>query len=192
MEDEKRQSSFQVSDRRFWVEDESALEKSAAAERRYPSYVEELKARTEAAEAKLQERIAQLEEENAAFRERLRGEVSKRVDKEKLAIFREFLEIADNLERALEAGNPQDPGALREGVQLTLELFRKTLRALGVKPLEVLGEPFDPHTAEAVGVIETEDAEKDQTVLEVVQAGYRYGDDLLRPARVRVGRTAGH
>ncbi len=51
-------------------------------------------------------------------------------------------------------------------------------------------EPFDPHQAEAVGMIAVDEPELDQCVIEVVQKGYRVGDQLIRPARVRVGQTS--
>jgi len=186
---ESAESQIQVTDRRFWVQDPPEDRESAPAGRRYPTVVEELKQRTELAEQRLREKLQQLEEENAAFRKRLEKEMSRRLEQEKLDLLRGFLEISDNLERALEA-TETTPNfeALREGVRLSLELFLDRMQTLGVEPIEVLDKPFDPNEAEAVGSVPVNDARLDQQVTEVVQRGFRCGDQVLRPAKVHVGR----
>lgn len=182
---------FQVSDRRFWVQDESIVDRATLTEVKYPSFVEELKARTEAAEQKLRERLEHLDKENAAYRERLERMVEQRVDRVKAELLLDYLEIADNLERALEAASaPEGLSALREGVALNLGLLLKKLRSAGVEPIKTLQVPFDPTHAEAVGIIPVEDPEQDGLVLEELQRGYRLNEQVLRPARVRVGKLA--
>ena len=185
-EDEKK---LQVNDRRFWVQDESAEEKASMPTRKYPSLVEELKARTELAEQKLREKIEKLDQENEAFRVRLSKDMDRRMEQEKLELFSNFLELIDNLERALKAAH-QNLGfeALEEGVQLNLELFLSKLKSLGIEPMELLHQPFDPHEAEAVGVVAVADPNLDQHVVEIVQRGFRWGEKVLRPARVRTGQ----
>jgi molecular chaperone GrpE len=187
----REQPGFQVSDRRFWVQDESIVDRATLTEVKYPSFVEELKARTEAAEQKLRERLDHLDKENAAYRERLERLVEQRVDRVKAALLLDYLEIADNLERALEAASaPEAFDALREGVALNLGLLLSKLRAAGVEPIETLQVPFDPAQAEAVGIIPVEDPGQDGLVLEQLQKGYRLNEQVLRPARVRVGKLA--
>ena len=66
-------------DRRFWVEDETAVEKATVSGTKYPSFVEELKARTEASEMKLKERLEQIDLENSAFRQRLNKDLDRQV-----------------------------------------------------------------------------------------------------------------
>ncbi len=185
-EDEKK---LQVNDRRFWVQDESAEEKASMPTRKYPSLVEELKARTELAEQKLREKIEKLDQENEAFRVRLSKDMDRRMEQEKLELFSNFLELIDNLERALKAAH-QNPSfeALEEGVLLNLELFLSKLKSLGIEPMELLHQPFDPHEAEAVGVVAVDDPNLDQHVVEIVQRGFRWGEQVLRPARVRTGQ----
>ena len=192
----EKKSDFQITDRRFWVQDESAIDKASLPDQQYPSFVEELKARTELAEQKLREKVAKLEEENEAFRTRLIKETERQLEREKPRLFQGLLEVLDNFERALQVA--QETSAeervrlegLREGVQLNLELFLSKLKAAGIEPLEVLNEPFDPRQAEAVGIQSVEDPALDQHVVEVVQQGFRCGDVLLRPAKVRVGQYA--
>jgi molecular chaperone GrpE len=180
---------FQVTDKRFWVNDENMLERAEVPQERYPSFVEELKARTEAAEQKLKERLAALESENQAFRERLDRRMQDEVERRTAEVISDLLEVLDNLELALEAAvEGMDGKSLREGVELCARLFRTKLAAYGVEVLELDGRPFDPQVAEAVAVSPVDDSAKDSVVLETVQRGYRIGERVLRPARVRVGR----
>lgn len=165
------------------------IDKASAPAKKYPAVVEELKARTELAEQKLKEKVKQIKEENEAFRVRLRKDLERRLEQEKLELFHNFLEIIDNFERALKA--PEETSSLeglREGVKLNLDLFLSKLRSLGIEPIDVLHQPFNPHEAEAVGVIPVDDPELDQHVAEVIQSGFRWGERVLRPARVRIGQ----
>ncbi len=178
-----------VIDRRFWVLDEKAIENAKEPQRKLPSFVEHLQARTENAEQKLKERLQELEQENEAYRERQSRQVERRLAKEKERLLGRFLEIADNLERtlqAVEAGGGLE--SLSKGVALNLELFRKQLHSEGVEELDVLHREFDPHQAEAMGYAAVDDPQLDQKVVEVLQPGYRIGETLLRPARVRIGQ----
>lgn len=193
MTDKKEEETpqFQVTDKRFWVGDESIIERAEPGEPRFPSFVEELKARTEAAERKLHERIESLQRENEAFRERLDRQVEQRVRRGKAELLCDLLEIVDNLERALEAASDSPDSTLREGVALNLELFLRKLRAGGVEPISSQDEPFDPNVAEAIGTVAVSDPKLDGKIVEVVQKGYQWDDQLLRPAIVRVGRLEG-
>jgi len=186
---DKKESKIQVNDRRFWAQDESAEEKASIPTKKYPSLIEELKTRTELAEQKLKEKVATLHQENEAFRLRLSKDMDRRVEQEKLELFGNFLELIDNLERALKATQETlSFEALKEGVQLNLELFLSKLKSLGIEPMDLLHKPFDPHEAEAVGVVEVDNPDLDQHVIEVVQRGFRRGEQVLRPARVRTGQ----
>jgi molecular chaperone GrpE len=185
--DDKEESHFRVADRRFWVEDETVFDRAEVPQRSYPSYVEELKSRTELAERKLKEKIEQIDRENESFRERLGREMDRRVQRETQAVLFELLEVVDNLERALEASH--EDSSLKEGVRLSLDLFLTKLKAHGIETVEPLHQPFDPHEAEAVGMVQVDDARLDHHVVEVVQKGYRMAGQLIRPARVRVGES---
>jgi len=185
----KKESKIQVNDRRFWAQDEAAEEKASIPTKKYPSLIEELKTRTELAEQKLKEKVETLHQENEAFRLRLSKDMDRRMEQEKLELFGNFLELIDNLERALKATQETlSFEALKEGVQLNLELFLSKLKSLGIEPMDLLHKPFDPHEAEAVGVVEVDNPDLDQHVIEVVQRGFRRGEQVLRPARVRTGQ----
>src|ERR1700742_2723034 len=107
---------------------------------------------------------------------------------------RDVLEIADNLQRALDAVPAEakanaDPGlkALMEGVELTERSLLNTLEKNGVKKFDPTGEKFDPNFQQAM--YEDPDASVPSgTVVQVVQAGYTIGDRVLRPALVGVSK----
>ncbi len=196
MNETKEETQFQISDRRFSAKDGSLLEQATVPEQKLPSYVEELKARTDLAERKLREKLKKLDEENEAFRERLTRENEKRLERKKLDFLQDFLEIVDNFERALQAAEKTSslqpgqgeivPESLKEGVRLNLELLMAKLKGGGIEPINVLHKPFDPHEAEAVGMVAVNNPDLDQHVVEIVKNGYHRGEDLLRPALVRV------
>jgi molecular chaperone GrpE len=139
---------------------------------------------------------AALVEDNKAFRQRLEREKTRVVEAERATVAQALLEAADDLERALAAvsGAGEAGGeALRnlvEGVRLSLGALHQRIANLGAQRIAVSGLPFDPHLAEAVDAVAVGDASQDGIVLQEVRAGWRIGDRILRPARVRVGRLA--
>ncbi|HUL58978.1 MAG TPA: nucleotide exchange factor GrpE [Anaeromyxobacteraceae bacterium] len=139
---------------------------------------------------------AALVEDNKAFRARQERERTRLVEAERASVAQGLLEAADDLERALAAvsgvGGSQGEAlrTLVDGVRLSLGGLRKRIGELGAQRLTVVGEPFDPRFAEAVDTIAVADQEQDGVVLQEVRSGYRIGDRVLRPARVRVGRLA--
>ncbi len=139
---------------------------------------------------------AALVEDNKAFRARLERERDRAVEVERAAVAQALLDAADELERALasvsEGRAPSDAmlATLTEGVRLTLAGLSKRIGELGAARLEVVGQRFDPRIAEAVDVVPVSDTGEDGVVLEEVRAGYRIGDRIIRPSRVRVGRMA--
>jgi molecular chaperone GrpE len=183
------EKSFQVTDRRFWVEKDAESENLQSSRKKYPSYVEELKARTEAAEQKLRERIEQLETENAAFRSRLEKQIEIRLEATKAEFFKEFLEVADSLELALQQTSEHTKiQSFKEGIELTLGLLHRKFLGFRLEVIENLHKAFDPNESEAIGIIPVENPELDHKVVKILQKGYRMGDNLIRPARVQVGQ----
>jgi molecular chaperone GrpE len=107
---------------------------------------------------------------------------------------RDVLDIADNLQRALdavpaEAKAAADPGlkALIEGVELTERSLLNTLEKNGVKKFDPSGEKFDPNFQQAMYEV-PDSSVPSGTVVQVVQAGYMIGDRVLRPALVAVSK----
>lgn len=139
---------------------------------------------------------AALLEDNKAFRQRLEREKVRVVEAERASVAQALLDAADDLERALAAvSGAGEPGGealrnLAEGVRLSLGALHQRISSLGAQRISVTGLPFDPHLAEAVDAVAVGDASQDGLVLQEVRAGWRIGDRILRPARVRVGRLA--
>jgi molecular chaperone GrpE len=107
---------------------------------------------------------------------------------------RDILDIADNLQRALDAlpedvRDNADPGlkALIEGVELTERSLLNTLEKNGVKKFDPAGEKFDPNFQQAM--FEVPDVSVPSgTVVQVVQSGFMIGERILRPALVGVSK----
>jgi molecular chaperone GrpE len=139
---------------------------------------------------------AGLLDDNKAFRQRMEREKVRVIEAERASVAQALLEAADDLERALAAvsgsGDGADGalGALLDGVRLSLGGLHKRIAEVGAIRLSVAGQPFDPRVAEAVDTVAVASAEQDGLVIQEVRAGWRIGDRVLRPARVRVGRLA--
>jgi len=140
-------------------------------------------------ERKFAEKKEQIDEEIARTKARLETDFQRRLDLEKQYIILPFLEVLDNLQRAIAAGSNGTTDRLLEGVQMTASLFNSKLQSVGVEPIVALNQAFDPNVEQAVGMVKVADASKDGIVVEEVQTGYFLKGQLLRPAQVRVGRT---
>ncbi len=105
------------------------------------------------------------------------------------SVLSRFLPVIDNLERALQFNSSGDD-KLRDGILQTLKGFETVLANEGVKAIDVKGKPFDPRIAEAIGTLPAQDGVADDTVLEVAEKGYTLDDQLLRPAKVLVAKSA--
>jgi molecular chaperone GrpE len=123
------------------------------------------------------------------FRRRMAADVQSALTRGKAEVLRDVLPALDDLERALEAAglDPEgdSPDGLAHGVLLVFRSLREALARNGIEPLNPKGERFDPQWHEALSTQPADGAESG-TVLEVMQKGYRFGEQLLRPARVVV------
>jgi molecular chaperone GrpE len=102
-------------------------------------------------------------------------------------LVKEILPIIDNLERAIEssAEDTQAKNGLVEGVGMTLKEMLRVFDKFHVKPIDSIGEPFDPCYHQAV-VQEESDSHPENTVIKELQRGYMMHDRLIRPAMVIV------
>jgi molecular chaperone GrpE len=110
------------------------------------------------------------------------------------AFARDVLDIADNLQRALDAVPAEtkanaDPGlkSLIEGVELTERSLLNTLEKNGVKKFDPTGERFDPNFQQAMYEV-PDPSVPAGTVVQVAQTGYKIGERILRPALVGVSK----
>jgi molecular chaperone GrpE len=124
------------------------------------------------------------------FRRRIERERSDAYQRARVEVLVEFLPVVDNFERALSSleNSGGDAEALRHGVELIHKQFKDALTKFGLEPVQAIGQTFDPHLHEAV-TIEPTDKHKENTVIEEFQRGYKIGDKLLRPAKVKVAAT---
>jgi len=121
------------------------------------------------------------------FRKRTARDLEDARRRARQATVRELLPVFDNLERATGASQGTDSKAFAEGLQLVLRQFLDTLQKMGVERIDQTGAAFDPMVHESLQMVESADAPAG-SVLQVIQAGYRMGAELLRPALVVVSK----
>ncbi len=190
--------ALRVSDRRYWARaqsddstDDSDAQPADATlgQPRLPTFVEQLQKRLETNEQRLEEFKETMRQEQAALRERLERDALQQITLAKGEFLQPFLTILDNFDRALASAEEQQTfEALLEGIQMTRQEIERRLEAQGVEQLQTVGQPFDPNVAEAVHLQEVDDAERDGIVLAEFECGYHFGDTILRPAKVQVGK----
>lgn len=196
---DKETNELRVTDRRrIYLDEDGAERVNAEVERPNlkPTYVEELESRTRAAEKQLQEVQArfdqlrqQLQRETDETRQRLNRAADERAEGEKAKFISALLPAMDNLNRAIDAVSENAPReAILEGIRGIATSFQSALANAGVEPIVAVGEEFDPELHEAVDTEETA-GDMDGKVIAEYSRGFRMGDRLLRPARVKVGRA---
>jgi len=194
-ERQKKESGpgFKVIDKRHSVKEFDDGEKNGKVRpRKYPSYVEELRSELDKKDKILKEYIESykgMKKENEDFRNRIKKDMELRVESAKMDFIQNFIEVFDNLNRALDASEgSKNIIALIEGIRMVQSQFFTKLKKDGICEIDPIDKPFDPRTQEAVEIIEVEEKEKDNVVLSQCEKGYLMGERLIRPARVRVGR----
>ena len=136
-------------------------------------------------DAHLKERLVRLQADFENFKKRIERERLDHLRQATSELVLRLLPVLDNLERALASARPAAGAeAITEGVALIQRQLLAELDKEGLKPMESVGEPFDPlrHEAVATGVSAT----VPNTVTEEFQRGYFFHGRVLRPAMVRV------
>ena len=101
-------------------------------------------------------------------------------------LLKELLPVVDNLERAIKSAQEKGKGdVLIQGVSLTLKQMAGVLAKFHVKPVEAVGQPFNPATHQAVTSVASEKVPH-QHVVDELQRGYLLHDRILRAAMVTV------
>ena len=154
----------------------------------------------------LKKRIEELENESADMKNKYMyamaeaENIRKRTAKEKIdsikrankGLLLSLLTFMDNFERALKAGEKDtnvQGSEYYKGIELIHKQFIDFMHDNGVTEIESLGEEFDPNVHEALTMIEVPDIDKEK-VVEVYAKGYKLNDELLRTAKVVVGKPA--
>ena len=103
----------------------------------------------------------------------------------KAGVIRDLLPIIDTFERAIKHTPKElEHNDYVKGIQAIVRQFEKTLQQLGVQKIKTVGQPFNPHLHEAISVEEGDG--NHEVVSEELQSGYTLGEEVLRPAMVRV------
>jgi molecular chaperone GrpE len=155
-----------------------------------PASVEAMALEVAEARDKMLRTLAEMEN----LRQRTRREVADAKTYGITGFARDVLDIADNLQRALDAVPAEtraaaDPGltALIEGVELTERSLLNALEKNGVKRFDPMGQKFDPNFQQAMYEV-PDPSVPSGTVVQVVQAGFMIGERVLRPALVGVSK----
>jgi molecular chaperone GrpE len=123
------------------------------------------------------------------YRKRMAAEVQAATARGRGELIRDVVPVLDDLERAIQAAGLDPEGdsedGLAHGVLLVFRSLRDSLTRSGIEAVDPKGEKFDPQWHEALSTQPVEGTESG-TVVEVLQKGYRLGDQLVRPARVVV------
>lgn len=124
------------------------------------------------------------------FRRRSQREMGEARTYQALPLARDLLPGLDNLQRAIQAAESNEAAAdLVAGVRMVVEQVVAVLAQHGVVPIPVVGEVFDPAVHEAIQQVVSDEHEP-MTVIEEVEAGFRLGERLVRPAKVIVAMAA--
>ncbi len=148
----------------------------------------------EAQVAELRDRFLRAVAEGENIRKRAEKDVADARAYGITAFARDVLTVADNLARTIEHVSAEaranaDPSlkALLDGVELTERDLQMILQKNGVKPINPMGEKFDPHFHQAM--FEVPDSGRPHgTIVQVIQPGYAIGERVLRPAMVGVAK----
>src|SRR5579863_7074727 len=138
-------SDMKVTDRRWWAREDGETPESTEP-RLKPTYIEELEARIAAKDQEIQSLLTKYRGASEEFdqaRARLRKEVTKDVERGRRSLIASFLDVLDNLDRAIGAVPAGDP--VIQGVVLVRQQFLSTLEGLGVTRIDPIGQAFD-HT----------------------------------------------
>lgn len=173
---------------------EAAVETAVEAALEPPPAVgahEQLQRRARLAEDRLTEVLnayRQVKTENEGFRDRVTRDVERQFDRHREKLLLKFIEILDNLDRALEAAEQSYAGTpLIEGLILVRTQLLQTLQQEGLERIPVLGLPYDPALSEAVGTQAVGDPEHEHVVVRELMRGYRLNGRVARASRVVVG-----
>jgi molecular chaperone GrpE len=130
-----------------------------------------------------------LEKETAEMRQRLMKTLEERAKQSQANFLMTLLPVLDNLNLAIEhAEKDNSVENLIGGIKGTARSFENALRETGVEAIPSVGVKFDPQIHEAIDMIEVK-ADKDDLITAEYARGYKFGEKLLRPAKVQVGKS---
>jgi len=127
--------------------------------------------------------------ERESFQRRVERDRDRQIESARAEVTAVLFDVLDDLRRALLGSeSAQDAKGVIEGVRMIADVVRRRVEGMGISPIATVGHYFDPNLHEAVDLVPVEDADQDGKVIEEVRAGWKAGDRVVRPARVRVAR----
>lgn len=164
------------------VEDMDALEDAQVEE---VSEVDELKIKLDEMEDKFLRVSAELA--NIVQRNRNERELIQKYRSQDLG--KKLLPVIDNLERAIAAEvTDEQSNSLKKGVEMVLESLNVALKEEGIEEIPAKGEQFDPNVHQAVQIVPVSEGVEADTIVEVLQKGYKLQDRVLRASMVIVAQ----
>jgi len=162
---------------------EEIVEETKAEETKAEEISEDPAVKLEGEMAVLNDKYLRVCAEYDNFRRRSQKEKENIYGEIKAESVKKFLPVYDNLERAL--NQPTSDEAYRKGVEMIMNQFISTLENLGVKPIECMGQQFDPAFHNAVMHVDDEEKGENE-IVEVFQKGFIMGEKVIRFAMVKV------
>jgi len=140
----------------------------------------------------LMEKFQRLAAEFDNYRKRQARDFNRLIDQGRKKLVIELLTVLDNFDRArITAQGKHSDKEIVDGIMQTTDQLKSILKKEGLEEIATeSGDLFDPNIHEAMFAENIEEGDSD-IVLEVYQKAYRFGQDLLRPARVKVGKVSG-
>lgn len=136
--------------------------------------------------AEIKNRMLRTQADYDNFRRRSREEKEAANKYRALGMVEGLLPVIDNFERAMNVeANDENAKSLLQGVQMVYNQLIDVLQKEGVEEITAKGEVFDPHLHQAVMQVQSDEFENN-TVVEVLQKGYKLKDRVVRPAMVQV------
>ena len=132
-------------------------------------------------------RLRYLQADFENYQKRVRREVEEATNYSNEALIKDFLNIVDDLELAIQIGERcKGPESLIDGLKMVLNKTFKVLEKESVKRIDALGKPLDPHLHEVVAKIVGEEGQKEDLIVEEIRKGYVYKGKVIRPSMVKV------
>jgi len=138
----------------------------------------------------LSDRLLRLQAELENYKKRTAKERTESIKFANEGLLIDMIPALDSLERAIQSAKQNaNLASLLEGLELVSRLFSAVLEKAGVQEIRAQGKMFNPELHEAVSVMESGD-HPDNTIVEEVQKGYLLNSRVLRPAMVKVAKSA--
>lgn len=167
------------------VEAESVAETEAVEQDAEFDELETLKEQTE----QLEDQVLRLQAEIANMRRTHTRDRQEAAKYRSANLASKLVDALDNLERALDSEIESEDGlALKKGVEMVYQQLIQGFNEENIEVVNPLNEPFDPNFEQAVSVMPAEEGVEDNTVVHVVQKGYKIDNRVIRPAMVIVAQ----